>query len=114
MCHDWRFVLSACGKVSPYRVIYDSAPTSRGLDESLPKQVELSNGARHGRNDFVNVGYGGPCPPPGPAHRYFFKLYALDEKLGLKPGATKAQVKQAMKGQILGGAQLMGRYGRGR
>jgi hypothetical protein len=94
-------------------VIYDLPTTARALDENLPRQKELSNGARQGRNDFRNVGYGGPCPPPGPAHRYFIKLYALDARLDLKSGATKADVEKAMKGHILGEAQLMGRYGRG-
>jgi Raf kinase inhibitor-like YbhB/YbcL family protein len=63
-------------------------------------------------NDFKKVGYGGPCPPPGPAHRYYFKLYALDRATGLEPRATKAQVLGAVKGHVLGEAQLMARYGR--
>jgi len=95
-------------------VIYDLPPTARALDENMPRQNEVSNGARQGRNDFRNVGYGGPCPPPGPEHRYFFKLYALDARLNLKSGATKADVEKATKGHVLGEAQLMGRYGRGR
>jgi len=95
-------------------VLYDLPATVRHLSENVPKQEELSNGARQGRNDFPHVGYGGPCPPPGPAHRYVFKLYALDAPLGLKAGATKASVEKAMKGHILAEAQLVGRYGRGR
>jgi Raf kinase inhibitor-like YbhB/YbcL family protein len=58
------------------------------------------------------VGYGGPCPPPGKPHRYFFKLYALDTLLDLKPGATKAEVERALQNHILGQAQLMGTYQR--
>jgi hypothetical protein len=72
----------------------------------------LPNGAKQGVNDFKNVGYGGPCPPRGPAHRYFFKLYALDQPTNLKPRATKQQVLAAMKGHILGEAQLIGKYKR--
>jgi phosphatidylethanolamine-binding protein (PEBP) family uncharacterized protein len=45
-------------------------------------------------------------------HRYYFKLYALDTKLDLKAGATKPDLEHAMKGHILGEAELMGRYGR--
>ena len=71
-------------------------------------------GAVQGKNDFRRLGYGGPCPPPGPAHRYFFKLYALATKLGLKPGATKGDVERAMDGHVLATAQLMGRYARPR
>jgi len=65
-----------------------------------------------GTNDFRRAGYGGPCPPKGPAHRYYFKLYALDTQLNLKPGASKADVEKAMKGHILAQGQLMGKYGR--
>ena len=65
-----------------------------------------------GKNDFKKPGYGGPCPPRGENHHYYFKLYALDVKLDLKPGVTKAQVESAMGGHIMAQGQLMGRYGR--
>ena len=93
-------------------VLYNFPATVHELQEALPKKKELSSGAQQGRNDFRKNGYGGPCPPPGPAHRYFFKLYALDSKPNLKPGATKAELEKAMQGHILGHAELMGRYGR--
>ncbi len=93
-------------------VLYDLPANTRDLAEGVPKQEELPNGARQGRNDFRRIGYGGPCPPAGPAHRYFFKLYALDSKTNLKPGATKADLEKAMKGHILAQAELMGRYQR--
>jgi len=86
--------------------------TARKLAEGVAKQEQLPSGARQGRNDFGKIGYGGPCPPPGKPHRYFFKLYALDTKPNLKAGATKADVERALKGHILGQAELMGRYGR--
>jgi len=93
-------------------VIFDLPADARGLSESTAKQAELPNGARQGTNDFRKTGYGGPCPPPGKPHRYFFKLYALDGKLGLKAGASKADVEKAMHGHILAQGELMGRYGR--
>ena len=93
-------------------VLYDLPAGMHELAEGVTKQEELPDGARQGRNDFRRIGYGGPCPPAGPAHRYFFKLYALDQKLGLKAGATKADVEKAMKGHILAQGELMGRYGR--
>lgn len=66
-----------------------------------------------GRNSWGRLGYGGPCPPPGPAHRYFFRLYALDvPSLGLPEGATKAQVLEAMQGHVLAQAEWMGTYQR--
>ncbi len=67
---------------------------------------------RQGKNDFGRRGYGGPSPPKGKPHRYFFKLYALDTTLELPEGSTKAQVEKAMKGHVLAEAQIMGKYGR--
>ena len=93
-------------------VYFDIPVQARSLPEGLSKNAELKDGSRQGRNDFGRVGYGGPCPPRGPAHRYLFKLYALNAKLDLPPGATKADVERAMKGKILGQAQLMGKYKR--
>ncbi len=65
-----------------------------------------------GPNDFGDLGYGGPAPPKGKPHRYFFKLYALDSPLALKPGATKAELLKMMEGHVLGHGELMGRYQR--
>jgi len=93
-------------------VLYDLPADARSLPENLPKTKELASGARNGVNGEPKIGYEGPCPPPGPVHNYHFKLYALDGKLGLKSGATKAEVEKAMEGRILGEAQLVGRFGR--
>ena len=93
-------------------VLYDLPGNTKGLEEGVEKQEQLSNGARQGRNDFRKIGYGGPCPPPGRPHRYYFKLYAVDKKLDLKAGATKAEVESAMKGHVVAQGELMGRYGR--
>ena len=93
-------------------VLYDLPAETKQLGEGVPKQEQIASGARQGRNDFRRIGYGGPCPPPGPAHRYFFKLYALDAMLNLKAGASKADVEKAMAGHVLGQASLMGTYKR--
>ena len=63
-------------------------------------------------NDWPRLGYNGPMPPPGKPHRYYFKIYALDAKLDLKPKATKEKLLDAMKGHILAEGQLMGTYQR--
>jgi Raf kinase inhibitor-like YbhB/YbcL family protein len=93
-------------------VLYDIPADARELPERVATQEQLASGARQGRNDFGKIGYGGPCPPPGKPHRYFFKLYALDTKLNLKSGATKAELERAMKPHILAQAELIGKYGR--
>jgi Raf kinase inhibitor-like YbhB/YbcL family protein len=93
-------------------VIYNLPLDLRGLTEGVPAKYHLPHGAMQGLNDFKRIGYGGPCPPPGKPHRYYFKLYALDALLNLKPRATKQQVSEACKGHVLAEAQLMGRFGR--
>lgn len=93
-------------------VLYDLPVETRQLPEGVPRQETLKDGSRQGMTDFRRIGYGGPCPPQGPAHRYFFKLYALDKKTGLPPGATKKQVLDIIKGHTLGEVQLMGKYRR--
>jgi Raf kinase inhibitor-like YbhB/YbcL family protein len=93
-------------------VLYNVPLDLRGLSEAIPTEEQVLDGALQGLNDFKRIGYGGPCPPPGKPHRYYFKLYALDAVLTLKPRATKARVLEACKGHILAEAHLMGRYGR--
>jgi Raf kinase inhibitor-like YbhB/YbcL family protein len=92
-------------------VIYDIPPTATMLAEGITREKDLPGGGTQGSNDFRKIGYGGPCPPGG-THRYFFKLYALDAVLGLKPGITKDQLLKAMRGHILAEAQIMGTYRR--
>ena len=92
-------------------VLYDLPADTRSLPENVAKSEHAQNGVQ-GINDFKKIGYGGPCPPPGKAHRYFFKLYALDTPLKLKPGATKQDLEKAIKGHILAQAELMGTYQR--
>jgi Raf kinase inhibitor-like YbhB/YbcL family protein len=93
-------------------VVFELQPTTAELPEGLPKSQFLPGGAKQGLNDFKHLGYGGPCPPPGKAHRYFFKLYALDSLLDLKPGATKKEVERAIEKHILAQGELMGLYKR--
>ena len=94
-------------------VVYNLPAAVAELPENVAKVEALDlGGARQGRNDFRRPGYGGPCPPPGPAHRYFFTLYALDAPLTLKAGAQRKDVETAMEGHVLGSAQLMATYAR--
>jgi Raf kinase inhibitor-like YbhB/YbcL family protein len=93
-------------------VVFDLPPTLRSLPQNFPKEAQASDGSRQGTNDFEKIGYGGPCPPAGKPHRYFFKLYALDTKLNLKAGATKKEVERAMQSHILARGEYMGSYSR--
>lgn len=93
-------------------VIYDLPATSRALPEAMPAQGQLADGSRQGRNDFDNLGYGGPCPPGHSPHHYVFTVYALDTKLNLPPGASQAQVDAAMRGHVLASGVLIGLYNR--
>lgn len=65
-----------------------------------------------GMNDFLQQNYMGPCPPPGARHRYFIKVYALDQLLDLKPGSRKSELEKAMAGHILAFGELTGWFGR--
>ena len=93
-------------------VLYDLPPETRELKEGFSKADTLPNGATQGLTDFREIGYGGPCPPPGPFHRYFFRIYALDTHLNLPPGQTKQKLLKAMEGHLLAQAELIGRYKR--
>ena len=77
--------------------------TTRVADNSAP------TAAVQGTNDFGKRNYGGPCPPSG-MHRYFFKIFALDTKLELKPGARRVEIDAAMRGHVLAQGELMARY----
>jgi Raf kinase inhibitor-like YbhB/YbcL family protein len=92
-------------------VIFNLPPETSALPEMVMPREELENGALQGANSWGNIGYRGPCPPSG-THRYFFKIYALDTKLDLSPGATKQEVLKAMEGHVLDEGQIMGTYTR--
>ena len=92
-------------------LIYDIPADITKLPESVAKKDQLESGARQGKNDFDQIGYAGPCLPAG-EHRFFFRVYALDRPTGLKAGATKDQLQQAMQGHILAEGALMGVYAR--
>ena len=93
-------------------VLYNVAASVTTLPEGVPADETVLDGARQGVNDFQRIGYGGPCPPHGGPHRYFFKLYALDAELRLGPRTTKADVMRAMQGHVLAEGRLIGTYKR--
>lgn len=94
-------------------VIYNIPADQTRLEEDVPSDGQLPNGAMQGRNDYGDIGWGGPSPPAGTSHRYFFRLYAVGEPLDdLGPGQTRAQILNRIEGQTLDVAEHMGKYGR--
>ena len=108
-------------------VLYNIPAGTTELPEGISTSTGvLPDGTTQGTNDNKNIGYNGPCPPPNftyieeyaggkkrdPPHQYFFRLYALDAELGLAPGATKADLLDAMEGHVLVQANTMGKYTR--
>ncbi len=93
-------------------VVYNLPPSARHLPEHVPAGEAVAGGGKQGVNDFPLNGYGGPCPPPGKPHRYFFRLYALDTILDVHAPVHRKDVDLAMKGHVLAQAELMGTFGR--
>jgi len=94
-------------------LIWNIEPTSI-VPARVPGNSIVNNPIKavQGLNDFRKIGYMGPCPPPGKPHRYFFRIYGLDKTLDLKPGATRRDLENAMRGHILQQGETMATYGR--
>jgi len=93
-------------------LVYDLPPATTGLAEGIGKNAKLPTGSKEGANSWGNSAWGGPSPPKGKPHRYFFKLFALSSPLGLAAGASMEELTKAMTGKILVEAIVMGTYGR--
>ena len=91
-------------------IIFNIPSDQASLEEKASPKGVLPAGAIEGKNNFSRIGYAGPCPPPGKAHRYFFKLYALDSMLNLPAGTNKDNLLRAMQGHVLGQAQMIGLF----
>ena len=102
----------APGRTWVHWVLYGLPADVTELPEGISAAERTPQGTQQGTNDFKKLGYGGPCPPPGSPHRYFFKVYALGADVSLEPGATKRELLFAIEGQVLAQGQLMGRYQR--
>jgi Raf kinase inhibitor-like YbhB/YbcL family protein len=93
-------------------VYYNLPGALRALPEDVEKSEHPPTGGSQGVNDFGDIGYRGPCPPPGPAHRYHLTVYALDSQLRLPARSTKHELRTAIQGHVLGQGELVGVYGR--
>jgi Raf kinase inhibitor-like YbhB/YbcL family protein len=81
-------------------------------DASFLKEESVAPGSVEGMTSAGRTGFHGPCPPPGAAHRYFFRLYALDTMLELKEGASREELETLIQRHLIAEAELMGTYGR--
>ena len=94
-------------------LIWNIPPTDV-IPKAIAKSATLKEPFRalQGRNDFGEIGYAGPCPPPGKPHRYFFRVFGLDRMLDLPPGASVADLEKAMQGHVLQKGEAVATYGR--
>ncbi len=94
-------------------VLYDVPATATSLPSGVAKAGKHPSGGVQGKNDYGELGWGGPAPPRGHGvHHYVFRLYALDTKLGLPSGKSRSELETAMKGHVLAEAKLTGTYRR--
>jgi len=93
-------------------VAFNLPTGERHLAGGIKTSSPLPPGTLQGRNDFGKLGYGGPCPPKGQTHRYYFRLFALDRDLALAAGASADELRAAMEGHVLGKTELMGTFRR--
>ncbi len=91
-------------------VIYNIPASEHGLAENIARRDPLPNGARQGTNSAQQLGYMGPCPPAGKAHRYYFKLYALDTEINIPGEATHERLVSALQGHILAEGEMIGTF----
>lgn len=104
----------APGGVFDHWVIWNIPSEIKEIPENVPigEKVDSLERASQGKNGFGEFGYRGPCPPPGPSHKYRFKLYALDTSINLEPGVLKEDLEREMEGCIIERDSITGIYGR--
>jgi len=93
-------------------VMYNIPAAERGLAENITKQDPLPNGARQGINGAKQMGYTGPCPPPGKPHHYHFRLFALDAMVNIPGDVTRDKLMSAIQPHILAQGEIVGLYQR--
>lgn len=93
-------------------LVYDIPGDLNELEEGLPRTEILPNGAKQGLNTDGEVGYSGPCPPRGRAHRYVFRILAVSSRLPLRPASSRKDLEEAVRGLVIARAEIVGLYGR--
>jgi hypothetical protein len=100
----------APGGIFTHWIVYNLPRDCHELEQLIPVEKKLENGAIHGKNDFGKYGYGGPCPPRSEEHRYYFKIFALRKKLAPESANKRDEFYEAIKGKVLAEAQYMGKF----
>ncbi|MBP1929835.1 Raf kinase inhibitor-like YbhB/YbcL family protein [Methanolinea mesophila] len=100
------------GGIFSHWILYNIPPDHRDLMPGVERKPVLMDGSRHGLNNYGKMEYGGPCPPPGNPHRYFFRIFALDTVLALRAPVTRKVIEDAMAGHVLAKGELMGKFRR--
>ncbi len=93
-------------------LVYNIPASVRGLVEGASGHGALPQGSEEGTNSFRRAGYGAPCPPPGKPHHYVFRIFAINTRIDLPPGASRAHLESAIRDQVLAEGQIVGIYGR--
>ena len=94
-------------------LIWNIPPTDV-IPKAIAKKAIIKGPFRavQGTNDFGEIGYAGPCPPPGKPHRYLFRAFGLDRMLDLPAGASVADLEKAMQGHVLQKGEAVATFGR--
>ena len=90
--------------------IWNIPPSTTSLPEGVASDETLADGSIQGITSSGHSGYGGPMPPKGNAHHYYFRVYALDIMLAIDASAPRSELDSAMQGHVLSQGQLMGTY----
>jgi Raf kinase inhibitor-like YbhB/YbcL family protein len=93
-------------------VVFNLPADATGIAADAPKTPKLADGAMQGTNGADQIGYMGPCPPPGKVHHYHFELFALDSKLDSQPGIDASALHTAMQGHIKANTEIVGTFER--
>lgn len=96
--------------VFTHMVAFNVSPELHKLTEGSELK-DAGEAARFGLNDFQVAHYSGPCPPKGEAHRYRFRVIAIDTMLKLSEGTPYGQINEAIDGHIVGEGSLTGHFG---
>lgn len=94
-------------------IVYGIAGHETHLPEGVPRDAVIDEPVElmQGLNEFDEAGYTGPGgvdePDEAMPHRYFFRLFALDEELDLPPGARRDEIRKATSGHVLGTTELV-------